>query len=95
MTNALNKESVKLNESNWIGIEDAGVRILVRQISGAIARRIHCDVALEQSVDRGSKLGIICYGSRTECYIPKRIFKPTIQIGSRAKAGETILGEWK
>ncbi len=92
--NALNKESVKVNESNWIGIERTGIKILVRQISGAIARRIHCDVSLKQSVGRGGKLGIICYGSRTECYFPKRMFKPTIQIGSRVKAGATILGDW-
>lgn len=93
--NALDNESVKVNESNWIGLEKEGVRILVRQISGAIARRIHCDVALGQKIQRTGKLGIICYGSRTECYIPKRLFKPTIQMGARVQAGVTILGEWK
>lgn len=93
--NALDKKSVKLNESNWIGIEAGNGRALVRQISGAIARRIHCDVTLNQSVERAGKLGIICYGSRTECYIPKRLFKPTIHVGARAQAGVTILGDWK
>ena len=92
--NALDKESVKLNESNWIGIEKSDLRVLVRQISGAIARRIYCDVSLGQSVERTGKLGIICYGSRTECYVPKKRFKPAIQIGNRVKAGVTILGDW-
>jgi len=93
--NALDKKSVKLNESNWIGVEAGGRRVLIRQISGAIARRIHCDVGLNQAVERAGKLGIICYGSRTECYIPKRLFMPSIKIGARAKAGVTILGDWK
>ena len=92
--NALNKESVKLNESNWIGIEEGKRRILFRQISGAIARRIHWDIRLGQSVKRGDKVGIICYGSRVECFIPKKDFQLKIRIGDHVKAGETILGEW-
>lgn len=92
--NALDKECVKVNESNWVGVEGDGRCILIRQISGAIARRIHCDVGLSQMVSRGEKIGIICYGSRAECYIPKRLFKPIVQIGDFVKAGETILGEW-
>ena len=92
--NVLNKESVKVNESNWIGIEQDNIRVLVRQIAGAIARRIHCDVKMGEKVEKGQKMGIICYGSRTECYFPKRLFRSTIKVGQRVKAGETILGEW-
>ncbi|HNV85771.1 MAG TPA: phosphatidylserine decarboxylase [Candidatus Omnitrophota bacterium] len=91
--NALKKESVNMNESNWIGFREAEDRILVRQIAGTIARRIHCDVKTGESVGRGQKIGIICYGSRTECYIPERIFKPTVCVGEKVKAGENILGE--
>ena len=93
--NALRKDAVKENESNWIGIRGGPRGILVRQIAGAIARRIHCDVKKGQVVNRGEKLGIICYGSRVECFFPKRFFKPTIQVGEKVKAGETILGEWR
>ncbi len=92
--NALNKDSAKLNESNWIGIQDAGRCILMRQISGAIARRIHCDVKLGEKLERGQRIGIICYGSRAECYIPKKLFRAGVNIGDKVKAGETILGEW-
>ncbi len=92
--NALDENSVNLNESNWIGVEEHEKRVLVRQIAGAIARRIHFDVRPGQKVKRGEKMGIICYGSRVECFFPKRYFRPIIEIGSHVKAGQTVLGEW-
>jgi len=92
--NALKQKSVMYNESNWIALEQGDRRILIRQMSGAIARRICCDVKLDQAVQKGGQLGIICYGSRVEIYIPKRCFRPTIEVGQHMKAGETILGEW-
>ena len=45
--NALNPASAERNESMWIGLEDLerpGLRMAVRQISGAIARRIVCEL---------------------------------------------------
>jgi phosphatidylserine decarboxylase len=92
--NALSKKSAQENESNWIGIEQAEKCILMRQIAGAIARRIHCDVRMEQVLTRGERVGIICYGSRAECYVPKRFFRVSVHVGDNMKAGETILGEW-
>lgn len=92
--NALKKNSVNLNESNWIGIDCSGTRVLVRQIAGTIARRICCDIQLNQHVRRGEKVGIICYGSRMECYLPKRLFRSNVRMGDRVKAGETVIGAW-
>ncbi len=92
--NALDKESVKVNECNWLGIDGGERKALVRQISGAIARRIHCDVTMGEGLARGGKIGIICYGSRAEIYLPKRLFRPSVTIGQYVKAGQTILGEW-
>ena len=92
--NALRRDSINKNESNWIGIEGGNKRVLFRQMSGAIARRICCDVKLGQPVKRGEKVGIICYGSRVECFFPKRSFQLRVRLGDGVKAGETILGEW-
>ncbi len=92
--NALKQDSVPHNESNWIGLENGPKRVLVRQMVGAIARRIFCDAALETGLDRGQKFGIICYGSRVEFFAPKTQFSPSIRIGDQVKAGQTILGEW-
>ncbi|MBI4388421.1 MAG: phosphatidylserine decarboxylase family protein [Candidatus Omnitrophica bacterium] len=93
--NALSKESVVQNESNWIGLRNKNQSAFVRQIAGTIARRIHCDVSVAARLKRGQKFGIICYGSRVECWIPQRMFQPRISLGERVKAGKTLLGEWE
>ncbi len=92
--NALRKDCSLMNESNWIGIENAGTRIMVRQITGAIARRIFWDVEVGTEVEPGEKLGVICYGSRVECYLPVRFFNPAVKVGDRIQAGSTLIGEW-
>ncbi len=92
--NVLLPESADKNESNWIGIKDGARSALVRQITGAIARRIYSDVEVGNAVTRGGKLGIICYGSTVEIFIPKRLFAPSIQKGEGVKTGETVIGQW-
>ena len=44
--------------------------MIVRQISGAIARRIVCDLRPGEVLARGQKIGMIKLGSRTELIIP-------------------------
>ncbi len=92
--NAMKPEAARENECVWIGIENPSRKVLVRAISGAIARRICTDVAEKDHVTQGQKLGIICYGSRTELYIPKASFRLGVQVGQKIKVGQTILGEW-
>lgn len=93
--NALRKSAFEHNESNWIGIENHERRVLVRQMTGAIARRIYWDVKVGQVVGRGEKLGMICYGSGVEFYAAKRLFQATVRQGQHVKAGLTFLGQWK
>lgn len=92
--NALDQKSAKINESNWIGLEDSKKKVLFRQISGAIARRIHFDGRLGDNVQRGQKIGIICYGSRVECYCPKAGFQHSAALGQHVRGGVTVLGRW-
>ena len=92
--NALRKDAFDHNESNWIGIENRSRRVLVRQLTGAIARRIYSDVAISQVVGRGEKIGMICYGSGVEISIPKRIFRANVRIGQHVAGGATVLGAW-
>ncbi len=93
--NALKKNAAEKNESNAVGVESGGKRVLVRQIVGGIARRIFCDVKMGDSISRGGRFGVICYGSRAECIVPKRLFEPAVQVGQNVKAGQTVLGYWK
>ncbi len=92
--NALRKNAFDRNESNWIGIENRARRVLVRQITGAIARRIYSDVTIGQVIGRGEKLGMICYGSGVEICIPKKMFRADVRVGQHVAGGATILGAW-
>lgn len=97
--NALVPASSEENESNSIGIETAessGKRVVVRQIAGAVARRIVCDCREGQSVQRGQRIGMIKFGSRTELYVPADApFVPVVDVGQRVKGGSTILGRFE
>jgi phosphatidylserine decarboxylase len=63
------------NESQLLGLEmNQGIRILVRQISGAIARRIVLWRLENEEVRKGELLGMIRYGSRVELYLPHKQF---------------------
>ena len=83
------------NEANTIFIEpESGMSgpIIVRQIAGLIARRIVCHVGNGTVVQRGRKIGMIKFGSRTELIVPADSgFVPAVQVGRHVRAGSTIL----
>jgi phosphatidylserine decarboxylase len=67
-------------------------RLIVRQISGVIARRIVCAAKEGQELTGGEKFGMIKFGSRTELYLPARSnVKCLVRSGDRVKAGVTPL----
>jgi phosphatidylserine decarboxylase len=104
--NALNPDSGNVNESNDIAMarltsassvepKKPNDKILVRQISGAIARRIVCDAQQGQEFSGGAVFGMIKFGSRTELYLSTRSSAKIIaKKGDKAKAGLTILAEY-
>lgn len=65
--------------------------LAVRQISGAIARRIVCPVEPGRKLVKGEIYGMIKFGSRTELYLPPEGFELKIKVGDRVRAGETIM----
>ena len=71
--NAMNPESGRVNESNELALvraDEPKEKLIVRQISGAIARRIVCAAGEGQALAGGEKFGMIKFGSRTELYVP-------------------------
>lgn len=71
--NAMNTQSGRINESNNLGLvrtDSPQDKLLVRQISGAIARRIVCAAAEGRELAGGERFGMIKFGSRTELYVP-------------------------
>jgi phosphatidylserine decarboxylase len=91
--NAMEPESGRLNESNdlWMKkIEPPFDKLIVRQISGAIARRIVCRVREGEELAGGQRFGMIKFGSRTELYVPMRDnVKCLVKTGDKVKAGLT------
>ena len=95
---ARNAECSKVNEANEIEmfrIDEPKDRLLVRQISGAIARRIVCEAKTDQSFVTGEKFGMIKFGSCTELFVPVRDnLECTAAVGDKVKAGLTILARY-
>jgi phosphatidylserine decarboxylase len=90
---ARNEQSGRLNESNdlWMTKTEAPTdRLIVRQISGAIARRIVCRTSEGAELDSGERFGMIKFGSRTELYVSVRDnVECVVKKGDKVKAGLT------
>jgi phosphatidylserine decarboxylase len=97
--NAMNRLAGKVNESNNLALRRTDApqdRLLVRQISGAIARRIVCAAREGQQLAGGERFGMIKFGSRTELYLPAgdRI-ECMVRVGDKVKAGLTPLAKYR
>jgi phosphatidylserine decarboxylase len=92
--NALRADAGSENENNTIAIEtDSGVHVEVKQISGAIARRIVCTTREGARIEAGERFGMIKFGSRTQLFLPAGgAFRETAKVGDTVRAGETVLG---
>jgi len=87
---AFSKQASNYNENMLLGIKTKYGQIYVKQISGYLARRIVCNVAMGDSVSSGVKYGMIKFGSRVELYIPG--FPDIIpRKGSNVWAGESVI----
>jgi phosphatidylserine decarboxylase len=70
--------------------------LIVRQISGAIAKRIVCPVEPGSAFSKGEIYGMIKFGSRTELFLPAGSdFELKVKIGDRVHAGTSIMAEIK
>ncbi len=80
------------NEKNYIYLKTPeGEDILFVQVAGLIARRIVCDVKEGDSVKKGDIVGLICYGSRLDVFLPKKC-EIKVKLKDKVHAGETVLG---
>ena len=90
---ARSAESAKVNEYKIIRLSRSdGLSLAVRQVSGAIARRIVSPVEPGQSFIRGQRFGLIKFGSTTELILPADP-RPQVRVdvGDRVTGGRTVL----
>jgi phosphatidylserine decarboxylase len=96
--NALRPEAAQENESLELRLEgtDPPHRALrVRQITGAIARRIVCWARPGDDLPKGSQFGMIKLGSRTELALPKEAgLVICVQKGQKVRAGATVMAHF-
>lgn len=94
---ARHPECASQNEQLWLDVRDfQGSRYRVKQISGAIARRIVCCLRAGDEVSAGSRYGMIKFGSRTELLIPADVVdQVSVKVGDKVRGGVSILGRRK
>jgi phosphatidylserine decarboxylase len=80
------------NEQSGLVLETAqGMKLVVVQVAGLIARRIVCYAGKGDSLVRGKRYGLIRFGSRLDVYLPREI-EVKVRMGEKTVAGETVLG---
>jgi len=67
---AFHPKSSTANERSTIVIENNNKSIMVRQIAGAMARRVVCYAKENDKAIQGEQIGIIKFGSRVDIYLP-------------------------
>lgn len=92
---AFHPKASELNErSSIVYRTTAGKELLVRQIAGALARRIVTYSKTGQAVKAGEELGFIKFGSRCDVFLP--VGTPVrVAMNDRVLGGETILAVWE
>ena len=91
--NAMNPASATRNEQNLCVVRvDDGYHVIFKQIAGLLARRIVFRPRVGERLERGQRVGLIKFGSRTDLLLPPdaRLF---VNVGDRVQGGSTILAQ--
>ncbi len=80
------------NERTTVVIKNDNIEILVRQIAGALARRIVCYAKTNTNVKQGTEIGFIKFGSRVDVFLPVGT-KINVELGQKVKGLQTIIAE--
>jgi len=90
--NAMNQECAERNEQNIVTVRGEGMEIVFKQIAGLIARRIVFNYGEGDRVERGQRVGLIKFGSRTDVILPADT-DIRVKKGQRVKGGASIIAE--
>lgn len=90
---AFKDKSAEENERMTTAIKmKDGREIVMRQIAGAMARRIINYVTVGNEVDQDTELGFIRFGSRVDLFLPLNT-KLNVKLGQKVTGSQTIIGE--
>jgi phosphatidylserine decarboxylase len=88
---AYDPQAGDVNERCALNLQGDTARVTVVQIAGIAARRIVCRVGTGDKLQAGERFGLIRFGSRTDCYMPRGT-DVKVQVGDRVTGGVTIIG---
>jgi len=79
------------NERCAVRLQGEHARVTCVQIAGVVARRIVCRVGSGDKLAAGERYGMIRFGSRTDCYMPRGT-EVTVRPGESVRGGQTVIG---
>jgi phosphatidylserine decarboxylase len=88
--NAMDEASAELNEQNIVRVEGDGQTVIFKQIAGLLARRIVFHPKVGDRVERGQRVGLIKFGSRTDILLSATAAMQ-VKVGDRVRGGASIL----
>lgn len=87
---AWNPKSSTENERHSVVIKQDNVQVLVKQIAGALAKRIINYLEVGQKVEQGQEMGFIKFGSRVDVLLPVGT-KLNVELNQVVKGGVTVI----
>ncbi|RYG46857.1 MAG: phosphatidylserine decarboxylase family protein [Chitinophagaceae bacterium] len=81
------------NERHTVVYRKGGKEILIKQIAGALAKRIVNYLQAGQKVTQSEEMGFIKFGSRVDLLLPLDA-QINVKIGDTPKGGVTVIAEW-
>jgi phosphatidylserine decarboxylase len=90
---AWNPKSSTENERHSVVIKNPKGSLLVKQIAGALAKRIINYLSTGQQVEQCAEMGFIKFGSRVDILLPPDTLLK-IKLNQMVKGGVTVLAEW-
>ncbi len=88
--NAMATASAESNEQNVVTIRSDAGTVVMKQIAGLLARRIVFTKKVGDTVERGERVGLIKFGSRTDVIFPGAA-EMKVGVGDHVKGGSTVL----
>ncbi|MCB0570993.1 MAG: phosphatidylserine decarboxylase family protein [Phaeodactylibacter sp.] len=82
------------NERTTVVIDNGSTELLVRQIAGAMARRIRNYLKVGQEVAQGSEMGFIKFGSRVDVFLPLDA-EVVVQVDEKVQGNRTVIARLK
>jgi phosphatidylserine decarboxylase len=87
---AWHPKSSEENERTTVVYDTGSTQLLMRQIAGALAKRIKWYIQEGQQVVQGTEMGFIKFGSRVDLFLPLDA-KVEVELGQTVWGNETVI----